>query len=113
MHTGEIIKKLRQMYSLTQDEFAKALGVKKSSIQKYESGAVPNLRMQTIRTICEKFEISPYVLVFPEKIDDVETALRYHVAEYDTKHLINLNDEGLKKVLDYVKDLYDSKNYRK
>lgn len=89
------------------------LGVKKSSIQKYESGTVSNLKMQTIRKICEEFKISPYVLVFPEKIDNMETALMFHIGENDAKHLVNLNDEGIKKVLDYAKDLYDSKNYIK
>lgn len=111
VQAGEIIKNLRKMNNLTQDEFAEVLGVKKSSIQKYESGAVSNLKMQTIRTICEEFEISPYVLVFPEKIDDMETALKFHIGENDSKHLVNLNDEGIKKVLDYAKDLFDSGNY--
>jgi len=113
MQTGEIIKNLRHMNNLTQDDMSKILGVKKSSIQKYESGAVSNLKMQTIRTICEHFEISPYVLVFPEKINDMDTALMFHIGENDSKHLVNLNNEGIKKVLDYAKDLYDSKNYTK
>lgn len=111
VQAGEIIKNLRQMNNLTQDEFAEVLGVKKSSIQKYESGAVSNLKMQTIRTICEEFKISPYVLVFPEKMNDMETALRFHIGENDSKHLVNLNGEGIRKVLDYAKDLYDSGNY--
>lgn len=55
MQAGEIIKKLRQLNSLTQENFAKVLGVKKSSVQKYELGAVSNLKMETIRTICEEF----------------------------------------------------------
>lgn len=113
MQAGEIIKNLRQMHSLTQEQMSDILGVKKSSIQKYESGAVSNLKMQTIRTICEKFEISPYVLVFPEKIDNMDMALMFHIGENDAKHLVNLNREGIKKVLGYAKDLYDSQNYKK
>lgn len=113
VQAGEIIKNLRQMNNLTQENFAKVLGVKKSSIQKYESGVVSNLKMETIRTICEEFEISPYVLVFPEKMDDMETALRFHIGENDSKHLINLNGDGIRKVLDYAKDLHDSGNYRR
>lgn len=113
MQTGEIIKNLRQLNSLTQEDFAKVLGVKKSSVQKYESGAVSNLKMETIRTICEEFEISPYVLVFPEKMNDMETALRFHIGENDSRNLVNLNGEGIRKVLDYAKDLNDSGNYRR
>lgn len=111
VHSGEIIKKLRQMNNLTQEDFAEVLGVKKSSIQKYESGAVSNLKMHTIRTICEEFEISPYVLVFPESITTEEIALRFHIKEEDMKHVFGLNQTGLRKVLDYAKDLYDSGNY--
>lgn len=113
MLAGEIIKNLRQMNNLTQEDFAKILGVKKSSIQKYESGAVSNLKMETIRTICEEFKVSPYVLVFPEKISDMETALRFYMGENDSKNLVSLNGEGIRKVLDYAKDLNDSGNYKR
>lgn len=113
MQTGEILKILRQENNLTQDGMAEVLGVKKSSIQKYESGAVSNLKMQTIRTICERFELSPYVLVYPEKMDNMETVKRFHLGENDTKNLVNLNEEGIRKVLDYAKDLNDSGNYLK
>lgn len=113
VQTGEIIKNLRQMNNLTQEDFAKILGVKKSSIQKYESGAVTNLKMDTIRIICEEFKISPYVLVFPEKVTDTEIALRFHINEEDMRNVFDLNPAGLRKVLDYAKDLNDSGNYKR
>jgi DNA-binding XRE family transcriptional regulator len=42
---------------MTQDELANKLLVNKSSIQKYESGAVFNLKMETIRDLCQLFSI--------------------------------------------------------
>ena len=38
----------------------------KSSIQKYESVAVRNLKMETIRKLCTLFDVPPWVFVFPE-----------------------------------------------
>lgn len=49
MQTGEVIKFFRKNLNLTQDELAEKLRVNKSSIQKYESGAVQNLKIETIR----------------------------------------------------------------
>lgn len=113
MQAGEIIKNLRRQKCLTQKQFAEVLGVKKSSIQKYESGAVSNLKMQTIRTLCEKFDVSPYVLVFPEKIDDMKIAARFHAGDQSNIRLVDLNDEGMKKIFEYAQDLYDSGKYRR
>ena len=112
MQTGDIIKFLRTQEGLTQDDMAELLGVKKSSIQKYESGAVSNLKMNTLRTICEKFGLSPYVLVFPEKVGSFDVAMRFHFSDEDAQHLLNMNEEGIDKILKYAKDLYDSGNYR-
>lgn len=113
MHAGEIIKNLRKANNLTQGEFARILGLQISSIQKYESGAVSNLKMNTIRTICEQFNISPYVLVFPEEIKDMEIATRLYIGEKHSIELSNLNDKGIRKIYEYAQDLYDSGNYKR
>lgn len=112
MDASDIIKILRQQHHLTQNDLAKLLGVQKSSIQKYESGAVSNLKMETIRTICKEFAISPYVLVFPEHISSEDIALRMRISEEEMRHVFALNMDGLRKVLDYAKDLDDSGNYK-
>lgn len=111
MNAGKVIKKLRLEHNMTQSDFAKVLGVNKSSVQKYESGAVSNLKMSTIRTICEKFNTSPYGLVFPEKVPDFEDQKKIHILECENNFLLKLNTEGFKKVLEYAKDLHDSGNY--
>ena len=48
MHTGEVIKILRKNKNMTQEELAQLLGVNKSSIQKYESGKVQNLKFENL-----------------------------------------------------------------
>ena len=109
MHTGEIIKFLRKQEGLSQKELAEVLGVKLSSVQKYESGAVLNLKMQTIKILCEYFKIQPWLLIYPEKVDITQIP-RFQLIELTDLYL-QLNEQGLKKVLEYTKDLIDSKNY--
>lgn len=115
MNTGKIIKKLRQDAGLTQDELSAILNVNKSSIQKYESGAVSNLKMETIRTLCETFKVPPWVFVFPEYLTDYDHLPKFKFKNNltDSIHFaLLLNEEGLTKILEYTRDLIDSGNYK-
>lgn len=112
--TGDIIKILRKNENLTQDELASILDVKKSSIQKYESNSVSNLKRDTIRTLCKYFKMPPWVFIFPElvKSEDVLNKMQYenHLLE-NVEFVLTLNDDGVEKVLEYAQDLIDSDNY--
>lgn len=112
--TGMILKFLRNEANLTQDQLADILGVKKSSIQKYESGSVSNLKRDTIRTICNYFRVPPYFFIFPETIKD-EKELKQIKYDNDLLKNINLflqlNAQGKEKVLVYIQDLIDSEKY--
>ena len=66
MHTGEIIKYLRKEKELTQEQLAILLGVRKSSVQKYENGKIQNLKLDTLQKLCKTFRTSPYAFVFPD-----------------------------------------------
>ena len=58
METGDVIKKLRNEKKFTQSELGIMLGVNTSSIQKYESGATKNLKLETIRELCQNIKKS-------------------------------------------------------
>lgn len=116
MHTGDIIKFLRNKENLTQKELSRILGVKISSIQKYESGAVSNLKMETIRKLSEYFNLSPIVFIFSEhvELDSLLTGRFIRGRYFDhTKTVLSLNDEGATKVMEYAEDLLASGNYSK
>ena len=116
MHAGDIIKFLRNQKNLSQKELGKILGVNISSIQKYESGAVSNLKIETIRKLCEYFDLSPIVFIFAEDVDfDSLLTRRFVKGRYfdHTKTVMALNDEGVNKVMQYAVDLLDSGNYQK
>lgn len=118
METGEIIKFLRIKKKLTQDELGIILGVKKSAIQKYESGAVQNLKMETIQKLCDYFMVPPSVFVYPEKIINIEYAVEffedvYVLESWNTLKLATLNAAGRKKLIEYAEDILSIEKYMK
>lgn len=112
MQTGEVIKFLRKNFGMTQDELANKLLVNKSSIQKYESGAVSNLKMDTIRDLCRLFSVPPWVFVFPEHITSEEILGYIAASRTDADSGIFLNKDGIQKAIEYVRDLSEIERYR-
>ena len=60
---GERIKFERKRLELTQDELGEKLGVKKSSIAKYENGSIENIKRSTIEKMSKIFNCSPAYLM--------------------------------------------------
>lgn len=113
MHTGKVIKILRKNKNMTQDQLSEALGVNKSSIQKYESGAVHNLKMETIRNLCTLFDVPPWVFVFPELLKSEDDLTNFQTISESVHFALTLNARGVMKVLEYAHDLINSGNYRR
>ena len=113
METGEVIKKLRNEKKFTQSELGIMLGVNTSSIQKYESGATKNLKLETIRELCHIFDVLPVVFVLPETLDDGFKAYHGRMFKEHLKIALGVNEEGMKKIFDYVDDIQSMPKYRK
>lgn len=130
MTLSDVIKEIRQENGLTQEEMGNIIGVKKSAVQKYEDGTIKNLKLNTIRTICETFSIAPWKIVFPEKNEDWLLNLEYEksnkeeVIEIAIKKVFNenyvyvfrsymqLNHNGREKIKEYINDLLEIEKYR-
>lgn len=115
METGEVIKFLRNKYNLTQDELAIKLRLNKSSIQKYESGAVNNLKMETLRDLCDLFKVPAGAFVFADKMNenDIDLLLKFSISGMTPMYeVVHLNDYAIKKINEFVRDLIDSGNYK-
>lgn len=119
-----IIKMLRIRQGMTQAELSDKLGVTKHSIQKYESGAIVNLKANTIRTLCELFEVPPAFFIY--EIDELKhmemdslfspTFNKKWTNDLNYKRTLMktgvLNDLGLKRLSDYIDDLLKINDYK-
>ena len=97
MRTGKVIKILRKHAKMTRDQLSDALGVNKSSIQKYESGAVHNLKMGAIRKLCALFDVPPWVFVFPELLKSENDLINYQSISESVNFTLALNAQGVNK----------------
>ena len=122
MHTGTKIKELRKAHNMTQEELGELLGVKKAAIQKYEKGEIVNLKLATIKKLCEVFQVQPGRLIFPETeemdrkhntkqlhfevkvIEDIE-ALYGLEAISMLMPFTKLNDKGKKHIIELTEDM--------
>ena len=117
MTTGERIKQLRISHNMTQSELGEILGVGKATVQKYESNQIQNLKTSHIKKLCRIFEQQPHYFLFPNESfpDRLETIQYVHgeMAARISEMLFLLNDDGLKKVVDFMSDLIEIEKYKK
>ena len=52
------LKTYRKMQGMTLDNVAKEIGVNKTTIQRYESGAIPNIPIETIKALSTLYGVS-------------------------------------------------------
>lgn len=101
---------------MTQEELGVLLGVKKAAVQKYESGAVQNLKQSTITKLCEIFNRHPGYFIFDDS--ELEKQLRNDVRLIEAiqnrfggeivsiiEVVIELDTANKIKVLDYANDV--------
>lgn len=63
MDTGEKIKALRLQHNMTLEELGKKVGVGKSTVRKWETGAIANMGRDKIAKLSEVFGVSPTYLI--------------------------------------------------
>lgn len=105
MNAGNIIKELRNKKGLTQDELGEVLGIKKSAVQKYESGLVTNLKLDTLQTLCNFFNVPVWIFIHSERIKNLDEVLEFYSDINDGEVLQKLNRRGQEKLKDYLNDL--------
>lgn len=93
MRIGDLIKKKRRDAGLTQDELAKRLDVTKSTLSKWESGRIQNMRRDNIVSLSNALRISPIDLLnAPEQKNERRQLLILttspYLAQWSTKSSI-------------------------
>ena len=61
---GARIKALRESHKMTHEELGAAIGMSGSTVKDIESGKGLNLRADTLRALCETFNVFPRVLLY-------------------------------------------------
>lgn len=106
------IKSLRIQRGWTQEQLGELLGVTKAAIQKYETGQIKNFKSESIKTMCELFEVSPVYFIFDNVPDyyakEPIELLKAHFGTWFVDFMSNFNDlnqHGKTKVISYCEDL--------
>ena len=106
MTIGTKIKNLRIALKLTQEELASAVGTKKQTIHKYETGIISNIPASKIKALADKLETTPAYLMGWEEEEKNEK-----LSIYDKYN--SLNYIGKKKADSYIDDLCEQEKYTK
>lgn len=118
MTVGKRLRQLRISKGLTQTDIAEMLGMTKGAIQKYECGQIRNFKADTIKVLCEYFQVSPMYFIYdeiPNHSKDINSILSEYFGGWYLNFMVtftSLNEEGQKKVLAYCEDLAETKKYR-
>ena len=109
MELYEKIKARRLELGLTLEDVGNIVGVGKSTVRKWETGNIADMKRDKIALLSKALKVSP---LFIMGIDDEKP--QPTISENESKLLINynkLNDIGKKKLLEYSEDLAGNTKY--
>lgn len=98
---GERIKFARDLRGTTLDDIAKKVGVAKSTVQRYESGKIKNIKLPVVESIATALNVNPSWII--GKSDNMELPKQKNpeIVMYYEK----LNEIGKKEAVKRVKEL--------
>lgn len=74
MQIGKIIEARRKELGFSLEEVGKAVGVGKSTVKKWESGAIANMRRDKIALLADKLKLDPALFIDDTVSASVDTA---------------------------------------
>lgn len=111
MEIKDIIKKRREELNLTYEQLGNLVGVGKSTVRKWETGMIENMRRDNIVALSKALNISPSIIMGWETVDN--SNCNHKLSKNETTLLENYNksnDEGKKMIMSYSD--YVSQNYK-
>lgn len=79
MTIGELISQRRKELGLTLEDIGKAVGVSKSTVKKWESGYISNMRRDKIALLASALQVSPSVLIGSNNLtSDIDALISKH-----------------------------------
>lgn len=110
------IKKRRTDLDMSYQELANKTGLSKSTLQRYETGAIKNMPIDKLEVLAEALDISPAYLMGWEQCKEIKTNNISNFTQEEILHIEDirlLNEIGKKKVITYTKDLTEMSKYQK
>lgn len=115
MEIKDLIREKRQELGLTYEQLGELVGVGKSTVRKWETGMIENMRRDNIIALSKALNISPALLMgWDFSKTAINTSNNY--SEEEQQHiedLRKLNNIGKNKVINYTKDLIEMPKYQK
>lgn len=115
MEIKDLIREKRQELGLTYEQLGDLVGVGKSTVRKWETGMIENMRRDNIIALSKALNISPALLMGWD-FSKTELSPSNNYSEEEQQHiedLRKLNDIGKNKVITYTKDLIEMPKYQK
>lgn len=110
MELQDVIRVRRSELGLTLEQIAKACGVGKSIVAKWERGEVKNIRRDNLKALSDVLQVSPLVLLDRAELDDVPSSpVSFTPEETDiiSKYRV-LDDRGKSNVRAVLDHEYES-----
>jgi transcriptional regulator with XRE-family HTH domain len=104
MEMNEKIKTRREELGLTLQEIGDYLGVSKATVQRYESGEIKNLKLESIEKLAEILKISPAFLMGWEEKKETSTAIDTIAAHFEGK---NITPKKMRLIEQYIDALFE------
>lgn len=112
MDMGEKIKSLREQHGMTLEELGNKVGVGKSTVRKWETGMIANMRRDKISKIANALGVDPSYLMGWEP-EQTSPGMILYLEEYRNKLFVDeimeyiekLNDAGKAEAVQRVKEL--------
>ena len=114
MDIGDKIHELRAEKGWTLEEFGEKVGVGKSTVKRWESGIIANMRRDKISLIADAFGVSPGYLMGWEDEQSSETKKQSLERFTSYAELLSLlNEQGQEEALKRIEELTELPKYRK
>lgn len=112
MEIKDIIRKRREELSLTYEQLGNMIGVGKSTVRKWETGMIENMRRDNIVSLAKALNISPAVLMGWDDTN-IENNIELSIKEKDLLENFNkLDSYDKSKVIDYTTLLSSQDKYK-
>lgn len=106
----------RKQLGLTLEEVGNRVGVSKSTVKKWETGYIENMKRDKIALLASVLEISPLELMGVKTENEIRPTISPSLTPSEQQLINNyrqLNEEGQEKLLDHSIDLVSLDRYKK